>query len=435
MKLLIKIMAVCLLPVSVAAQKGKVVPQPSKNAPLKPYLPKPFATKSAKNFSNVKGWKDGQVPIAPAGFTVSLFMDGMQNPRNMCVLPNGDILVAESNTIKNTLMQAGAIVLGASKAENMKTSANRITILRDTDNDGKPDMKQVFLDGLNQPFGILLLKDMLYVANTDGLIRYPYTTGMTKMESKGERVTELEASGKNQHWTRNIIANADGSKIYIAVGSVDNLGGNGKNVSSQRACIIEINPDGTGKRVYASGLRNPVGLGWAPGTQTLFTTVNERDELGDDLVPDYLTAVKDGGFYGWPWSYWGQHKDPRIEAPRPDLVAKAIVPDVSLGAHTASLGLVFYNGTAFPPFYQGGVFIAQHGSWNRSVLAGYKVVYIPFSNGKPSGQPRDFLTGFKPSAKEDKEVYGRPVGVATLANGSLLVTDDVNDRIWQVIAK
>jgi glucose/arabinose dehydrogenase len=255
---------------------------------------------------------------------------------------------------------------------------------------------------------------------------------MTKMESKGENIMELPANGGNQHWTRNLLTNADGSKIYIGVGSVDNIGDNGKDVHPQRACIIEINPDGTGSRVYASGLRNPVGLGWAPGTNTLWTTVNERDELGDDLVPDYLTSVREEGFYGWPWSYWGQHEDPRMEVKRPDLVAKAIVPDVSLGAHTASLGLLFYTGSSFPQKYQGGVFIAQHGSWNRSVLAGYKVVFVPFKNGKPSGPASDFLTGFKKSETEEKEVYGRPVGVAMLGDGSLLITDDVNDRIWRV---
>ncbi len=425
MKVSFSVLALCLLPlISIA--------QPPKTIPMKPKLAAPFATKSTKNFSKVKGWDDGQTPKAPSGFKVSLFADELQNPRNLYVLPNGDILVAEANTIKNTFMQAGAIVLGASKAENMKTSANRITILRDANGDGRADSKEVFLDGLNQPFGILLLNDWLYVANTNSLMRYRYKPGMIKMEGEGEKIMALPANDRNQHWTRNIIANADGSKIYIAVGSVDNMGDNGKDVHPQRACILEINPDGTGQRVYASGLRNPVGLGWAPGSKTLYTTVNERDELGDELVPDYLTSVKDGGFYGWPWCYWGQHKDPRIEAPRPDLVAKAIVPDVSLGSHTASLGMAFYTGTAFPQAYRGGAFIAQHGSWNRSVLAGYKVVYVPFKGGKPSGPAQDFLTGFKASDKEKKEVYGRPVNVTAMQDGSLLVADDVNDRIWRV---
>ncbi len=414
-----------LLPITLLAQSPNTIPQ-------KPILPAPYKTKSSKNFSKVKGWEEGQIPVAPKGFKVQLYADHMQNPRNMYILPNGDVLVAEANTIKNVLMQAGAVVLGASGAENMKTSANRIMLLRDTDKDGKADVKEVFLEGLNQPFGIILINDWLYVANTDALMRYPYKKGMTKMEEKGEKIMELPADGRNQHWTRNLLANADGSKIYIAVGSVDNIGDNGKDVHPQRACILEFNPDGTASRVYASGLRNPVGLAWAPGTKTLWTTVNERDELGDDLVPDYLTSVKEEGFYGWPWSYWGQHEDPRMEVKRPDLVSKAIVPDVSLGAHTASLCIAFYTGNAFPQKYQGGVFVAQHGSWNRSVLAGYKVVFVPFKNGKPSGPASDFLTGFKKSETEEKEVYGRPVGIALLADGSLLITDDVNDRIWRV---
>ena len=398
-----------------------------------PALPAPFATKSVKNFSNVKGWEDGKAPVPPKGFVVHVYADDLKNPRWTYVLPNGDVLVAESNTIKSTVMQVGAVVLGASKAENMKKSANRITILRDNNKDGRPDVKETFLEDLNQPFGMLLLNNWLYIANTDALMRYPYTKGQLKMTAAGEKVLDLPANGKNQHWTRNIIANADGSKIYIAVGSVDNIGDNGKEVHPRRACILEINPDGSGERVYASGLRNPVGMAWAPGTHTLWAAVNERDELGDDLVPDYLTSVKKGGFYGWPYSYYGQHEDPRMEAKRPDLVRKAIVPDVQLGAHTASLGLAFYTKTAFPKRYQNGAFIAQHGSWNRSVLAGYKVVFVPFQNGRPAGPPQDFLTGFKSDESGDK-VYGRPVGITILPDGSMLVTDDVNDRIWRVVA-
>lgn len=401
--------------------------------PQRKTLPAP--SESVKNFSKVKGWEDGRMPIAPEGFDVSLYRDGFSNPRWLYQLPNGDILVAESNTIKNTLMQAGAVVLGASKAENMKTSANRISILRDADKDGIPELKEVFLENLNQPFGMLLLKEWLYIANTDGLWRYPYKNGDTKITGEGQMILKLPAGGKNQHWTRNIVANADGSKIYIAVGSMDNIGENGKNIPPRRAAILEINPDGTGERVYASGLRNPVGMDWAPGTKTLWTAVNERDELGDELVPDYLTSVQPGGFYGWPFSYYGQHEDPRMEVKRPDLVKKAIVPEVQLGAHTASLGLHFYRGKAFPAKYHGGAFITQHGSWNRKVLSGYKVVYVPFKNGKPSGPPEDFLTGFKPSDTEEEIVYGRPVGILELPDGSILITDDVTDRIWKVRAR
>ncbi|GAA0546265.1 PQQ-dependent sugar dehydrogenase [Chitinophaga japonensis] len=397
-------------------------------------LPAPFATKSVKHFSKVIGWKAGQVPSAPEGFIVTLYADGLENPRWTYVTPNGDVLVAESNTIKNTLMQVGAVVLGAAKAENMQKSANRISILRDTSGDGHPDIREVFLQDLNQPFGMLIINKQLYVANTDGLLRFPYQPGLMKMEAAGEKILDLPAEAPNQHWTRNIITNADSSKIYIAVGSADNMGNKGKDVNPRRACILEINPDGSGERVYASGLRNPVGMDWAPGTQTLWVTVNERDGLGDNLVPDYLTGVQEGGFYGWPYSYFGQHEDPRIEAPRPDLVAKAIVPDVPLKSHSASLGLAFYTHTAFPSKYRGGAFIAQHGSWNRSELAGYKVVFVPFKNGKPAGPPEDFLTGFRPAQQGGNEVYGRPVGVTVLPDGSMLVTDDVNNRIWRVVA-
>jgi len=395
-------------------------------------LPAPFATKPVKHFSKVIGWKAGQIPLAPEGFIVTLYADGLENPRWTYVTPNGDVLVAESNTIKNTLMQVGAIVLGAAKAENMQKSADRISILRDTSGDGHPDVRQVFLENLHQPFGMLIINKHLYVANTDGLLRYPYQPGLMRMEAAGEKILDLPAEAPNQHWTRNIITNADSSKIYIAVGSADNLGNKGKDVNPRRACILEINPDGSGERVYASGLRNPVGMDWAPGTRTLWVTVNERDGLGDNLVPDYLTSVQEGGFYGWPYSYFGQHGDPRIKAPRPDLVAKAIVPDVPLESHSASLGLAFYTHTAFPPRYRDGAFIAQHGSWNRSELAGYKVVFVPFRNGKPAGPPEDFLTGFRPAQQGGNEVYGRPVGVTILPDGSMLVTDDVNNRIWRV---
>ena len=279
---------------------------------------------------------------------------------------------------------------------------------------------------------MLVLGNHFYIANTDGLFLYNYAAGDTLLKGEGKKIVALPAGGYNNHWTRNIIANKAGTKIYISVGSGSNNAENGMENEVRRANILEVNTDGSGERIYASGLRNPVGMGWATGTNTLWTAVNERDKLGNDLVPDYLTSIKDGGFYGWPYSYFGQNLDPRMNTKqRPELVVKAIVPDVSLGAHTASLGLAFYDKTVFPAKYHNGAFIGQHGSWNRSELSGYKVVFVPFADGKPSGQPQDFLTGFIVDPLKD-EVYGRPVGVSILADGSILVADDVSNLIWRV---
>jgi glucose/arabinose dehydrogenase len=396
----------------------------------------PYSTKSVTNFSNVIGWSGNAKPSAPEGFEVSKYADGFQNPRWLYVLPNGDILVAESNSHHSAAEKVGGTIIGANKSNDLSNSANRITLLRDANKDGVPEVRETFLSDLNQPFGMLVLGNWFYVANTDALFRFPYKTGQTKITGKGEKITDLPADKhNNRHWTRNIIANATGTKIYIGVGSGSNVAENGIDKEAWRADIIEISPDGKNKRIYASGLRNPVGMGWAPGTSTLWTAVNERDELGDDLVPDYLTSVKDGGFYGWPYSYFGQHEDPRIKDAdkKPDLVKKAIVPDVDLGAHTASLGLAFYTKKAFPEKYHNGAFIGQHGSWNRSVLSGYKVVFVPFKNGKPDGIPEDFLTGFI-SDLDKSEVHGRPVAVIVTPDGSLLVTDDVSNTIWKVSA-
>lgn len=402
-------------------------------------LPLPNATKSASNFSKVIGWQNGNMPVAPNGFAVSQYATGFQNPRWMYVAPNGDVLVAESNSNFKTIEKVGAVLKGASKAEDLTSSADRITILRDNNKDGTPDEKYTLLtadNGLNQPFGMLIIGNWLYVANTNSVMRFPYKKGQTKIEAKGQKLVDLPGEKgfiKNRHWTRNIISNANNTKIYIAVGSASNIAENGIEKEKLRANILEMNPDGSGLRVYASGLRNPVGMGWAPGTSTLYTAVNERDELGDDLVPDYLTSVKPGAFYGWPYSYFGNHVDARVPDQKPDLVKTAVVPDVDLGSHTASLGLAFYTKKTFPAQYQGGAFIAQHGSWNRSVLSGYKVVYVPFTNGKPSGRPQDFLTGFVADLDASK-VYGRPVGVVVLPDGSLLVTDDAGNTIWRVAA-
>lgn len=397
-------------------------------------LPPPFATKSVSNFSNVIGWKDGARPTAPPGFIVTKFADGFDNPRWTCVTPSGDILVAESNTNYSVLKQVGGTIIGAGRSNNLSKSADRITILRDADKDGMPEQRDTFLSGLNQPFGMLFLGNTFYVANTDALWSYPYEKGSMRITGKGKKIVDLPAGKHNQHWSRNIIANAKGDKIYIAVGSSSNIGEHGLEFEIQRACILEVNPDGTGLRVYASGLRNPVGMAWTPGTKTLWTVVNERDAMGDDLVPDYFTSVKENGFYGWPYTYLGQHPDLRVKESKPALVKKTIVPDVLLISHTATLGLVFYTGSAFPQKYRNGAFLAQHGSWNRSVISGYKVLFVPFKNGKPSGDPEDFLTGFI-NDLDDEKVHGRPVGLTQLPDDSLLLTDDVSNTIWKISYK
>lgn len=395
-------------------------------------LPEPDTTANTKNFSKVIGWQEGQKPIAPEGFMVHKFADSLNNPRWAYVAPNGDIFVAESSSEAGVKAKAEAVLSGKDKSMNIG-SANRISLFRDTTGDGMPDLHEVFVENLNQPFGMLILDGYFYVANTDGLMRFPYEEGQTKMMAGGEKILELPAGGYNNHWTRNLIVNKDGSKIYISVGSGSNVGENGMEHEVRRANILEINPDGSGERTYASGLRNPVGMAWAPGTQTLWTAVNERDGLGDELVPDYITGVVEEGFYGWPYSYFGQNIDPRIgEAPA--MVETALVPDVPLQAHSASLGLAFYDKKEFPEKYHNGAFVGQHGSWNRTELVGYKVVFLPFKNGEPVGEAEDFLTGFIKD-KNNNEVHGRPVGVTVLPDGALLVMDDSSNTIWRVSAE
>jgi len=390
------------------------------------------ATKSVRNYCKVIGWK-GEIPKAPEGFVVEKFADGFENPRWMYITPNGDILVAESNSNHSLIEKVGGTILGASRSNNLRNSADRITLLRDSDKDGIPEQKETFLTGLNQPFGMLVIGKWLYVGNTNALVRYPYSAGQTKITEQPEKITDLPAGKHNRHWARNIITNSDSSKIYIAVGSGSNVAEKGIANELLRANILEINIDGSDLNIYASGLRYPAGMGWAPGTKTLWTVVNERDGLGDGLVPDYFTSVRQGGFYGWPYTYFGQNEDLRVKEKKPVLVKKTIIPDVNLGSHTASLGLAFYTANSFPEKYQGGVFIAQHGSWNRSELAGYKVIFIPFTNGKPSGKQEDFLTGFIANL-EKNEVHGRPVGIIVIPDGSLLITDDISNIIWRVRA-
>ncbi len=391
-------------------------------------FPKPFETESVRKFSKALGWKEGQTPTAPAGFVVQKYAAKLENPRWIYVLPNGDVLVAEAGT-KGALKNAASFISGNSKSKLSEGSADRITLFRDTDKDGMPDVREVFLEKLNQPLGMLLIENTFYVANTDGVVAFPYKKGQTSITAKGQQITDLPAGGYNNHWTRNLLANKEESKIYITVGSSSNVAEHGLDDEVMRANVLVMNLDGSDKKVYASGLRNPVGAAWAPDTKTLWTVVNERDGMGDELVPDYLTSVQEGGFYGWPYSYWGQHADPRLEGKGMDLVKKSIIPDVSLGSHTASLGLAFYDQTVFPEKFHNGAFIGQHGSWNRSTFSGYKVVFVPFKQGKPSGPPEDFLTGF--IANKD-EVYGRPVGITVLPDGSILVADDAANTIWRI---
>ena len=382
-------------------------------------LPPPYETKSAVKRSVTVDWPEGKMPVVPEGFSVQRFATGLDHPRSLYVLPNGDVLSAQANT-----KIAGFI----------GSSADNIMLLRDTDKDGVADVQGVFLAGLDRPFGMALIGDNFYVANTGGLYRYHYTPGAEAITGAGTKILALPAGGYNHHWTRNLLVSPDQTKIYITVGSASNNGEYGMQEEIRRAGILQINPDGSGKKIYASGLRNPVGMDWNPDTSALWTAVNERDGLGDDLVPDYLTSVREGGFYGWPYSYFGPNPDPRMKGQRPDLVARAIVPDVDLGAHTASLGLVFYEGAMFPEFYRHGAFIAQHGSWNRSSFVGYRVAFLPFKNGRPAGQPEDFLSGFIKDG-ESRDVYGRPVSVAVAADGALLVSDDAGNTIWRVSTK
>lgn len=388
------------------------------------------------NIAPAKGWPDGTRPQAPAGFSVSPFGVDLEHPRWVHVLPNGDVLVAEANKpppepgAKNVHaegIRGKAMGLVMKRAGAGTPSANRITLLRDSDGDGVAETRSVFLKDLTSPFGMALVGNQLYVANANGIVKVPYETGQTSITATPTPVTALPA-GANHHWTKNIIASPDGSKLYATVGSNSNIGDNGMDAEEGRAAIWEVDLSSGTKRLFASGLRNPNGMGWEPQTQALWTVVNERDELGNDLVPDYLTSVKDGAFYGWPWSYWGHHVDARVTPPNPAMVDRAIAPDYGLGAHVAPLGLAFSD-PRMPAPYASGAFIGQHGSWNRKDLTGYNVVFVPFANGRPSGAPQAFLTGFLSS---DGKAYGRPVGVALDRSGALLVADDVGNTVWLV---
>ncbi|MDQ3092629.1 MAG: sorbosone dehydrogenase family protein [Actinomycetota bacterium] len=379
------------------------------------------------------GWAPGEHPRAAAGTEVAAFAEGLDHPRWLMVLPNGDVLVAETaappQPDDNPGLKGWATKLLMKRTGSVVPSANRITLLRDADGDGVPEVRTAFLEGLSSPYGMALVGHELYVANTDAVLRFPYEDGATHITTPGTKVLDLPAGPINHHWTKNLIASRDGSRLYVAVGSNSNALENGVEKEEGRAAIWEVDPATGSHRIFASGLRNPNGMAWEPSTGALWTVVNERDELGNDLVPDYLTSVRDGAFYGWPYSYFGAHVDERAKPPRPDLVAQAVVPDYALGSHTAALGLVTDEGCRLPAPFRSGMFVGLHGSWNRKPRTGYKVIFVPFAGGKPSGEPIDVLTGFVDSSGDAR---GRPVGVVVDGRGALLVADDVGNTVWRV---
>jgi glucose/arabinose dehydrogenase len=411
-------------PVSIA-----MGPQPILEKPSTPLIP-------TLKVAEAIGWVDGGKPTAAQGLEVHAFASGLDHPRWLQVLSNGDVVVAETNAPERP--DEGKGIRGYFQGQAMKKAgataptANRITLLRDANGDGVAETKSVFLTGLNSPFGMALAKGRLYIADTDAVVSVPYTDRLMKITATPEKLTDLPAGTRNHHWTKSLIASPDGSKLYATVGSNSNVGENGLDEEEGRAAIWEIDRATGQKRIFATGLRNPNGMGWEPRTSVLWTAVNERDELGHNLVPDYITSVKDGAFYGWPWSYYGQTVDTRVKPPRPDMVAKAIAPDYAVGAHTASLGLAFADGARLGGPFTEGAFVGQHGSWNRNPFSGYKVIFVPFANGKPSGEAIDVLTGF---VDKDDKAHGRPVGVAIGKDGSLLVADDVGNTIWRVTAE
>ncbi len=402
-----------------------------------PQLPKPSTSLiPLVNVVDAKGWRDGETPTTAEGLKVNAFAAGLDHPRWLYVLPNGDVLVAETNAPNRPDDAKG--IKGyffkkyQAKAGGAVPSANRITLLRDTDGDGVAETRYTFLSKLYSPFGMTLVGNTIYIANADAVVQFPYANGATTISAPGSRLVVLPGGKLNHHWTKSLIANRSGTKLYSGVGSNSNAAENGIDKEKDRAAIWEIDVATGAHRVYASGLRNPVGLAWEPTTGALWVAVNERDELGSDLVPDYMTSVHEGGFYGWPYSYYGNHVDTRVKPARPDLVARAIVPDYALGPHTASLGLAYGGATLLGAPFQNGMFVGQHGSWNRMPMSGYKVIFVPFANGKPSGEAVDVLKGF---TRPNGDAMGRPVGVAIDRKGALLVADDIGDTIWRVTSR
>ena len=413
-------------PTTRAAEQPGYGPSPRIPEPKESWLP-------VLNWSVAsEPWPDGMTPSAAEGLTVKAFAKNLKHPRWLQVLPNGDVLVAEAASEPGQSWWPRAVAQNwvQRRSGSVTENANRISLLRDTNADGVADQTSVLLEGLRQPFGMALIGDHLYVANTDSVVRFPYQPGQMKITEKGTKLLDLPVG---HHWTRALLASPDGAKLYITVGSGSNIGEKGMDIEAGRATILELDIQSGKSRTFASGLRNANGMAIEPATGALWTVVNERDEIGDDTPPDYLTSVKDGGFYGWPYSYWGKTVDKRVQPQRPDLVATAITPDYALGGHTASLGLAYYDGNALTDKFRGGMLIGQHGSWNRSVYSGYKVVFVPFAEGRPRGAVVDVLTGFlKPDGSG--KAYGRPVGVTMDSAGALLVADDTGNTVWRVTA-
>ena len=418
----------------IGCAKPKTLPDVAGIGP-DPTLPEPrYFFFSPIKLSPPAGWSGDQVPAAAPGLAVTKFAAGLTHPRWLYVLPNGDVLVAESDSPGEAVKRPKDIFMRMAmrSVKSGPKPDNRILLLRDADGDGVAETRTVFLDKLNSPFGMALIGSDFYVANTDALVRFPYREGATRIPEPGVKVADLPAGPINHHWTKNVIASRDGSRLYVTVGSNSNVGENGMDQEVDRAAILEVDAKTGARRLFASGIRNPNGMDWEPTTGQLWTVANERDEIGDDLVPDYITSVRPGGFYGWPYSYFGQHIDKRAYPKRPDMVAKAIKPDYAVGSHAGSLGFAFATGNTLGPAYREGAFIGQHGSWNRSRPFGYKVVFIPFSGGRPIGMPRDVLGGFLASSGK---AYGRPVGVIIDRRGGLLVADDAGNAVWRVAAK
>jgi glucose/arabinose dehydrogenase len=431
-----RLLLVCACTAAAIALAACTTPSPGPDPGVgpAPQLPPPTsALVPTVEVADVVGWPPGATPTAPPGLAVKAFASGLDHPRWLYVLPNGDVLVAETNAPPKPDdgkgFEGAVMKLFMKKAGAGTPSANRITLLRDTNGDGVADTRTAFITGLDSPFGMALVGDTLYIANTDAVVKVPYRTGDTTIAQAPVKVADLPAGTINHHWTKNLVASRDGSRLYVTVGSNSNVAENGMQAEENRAAILAVDPSSGATRLFASGLRNPNGLAWNPATGVLWTVVNERDELGNNLVPDYLTSVREGAFYGWPYSYYGAHVDTRVQPQRPDLVARAVAPDYALGSHVAALGLAFYEGTLLPQRYRGGAFVGEHGSWNRSPKAGYKVVFVPFADGRPAGQPEDVMSGFLDAAGNAR---GRPVGVAVDKAGAVLVADDVGNVVWRL---